>query len=96
MRSVDSSNVYKRLYRLLGRRGWDLSLLDPLIVKLASDADPRTLFKDHPLKGRFKGLRDCHVTSVNDDWVLVYEKIGNDRLFLHATGTHRDCGLENG
>ena len=94
MRAVDSSSVFKRLVKRISRRGWDVSLLDPIIEKLAADADPRTLFKDHPLKGKFLGCRDCHVTSVNDDWIVIYEKIGSDRLFLHATGTHRDCGLE--
>lgn len=51
MRAVDSSHVFKRLVKRISRRGWDVSLLDPIIEKLATDVDPRTLFKDHPLKG---------------------------------------------
>ena len=63
--------------------------LDGVIVKLAIDAPHSELFKDHPLRGQWVGKRECHVTSVTDDWLLIYEKVGGDRLFLHATGDHQ-------
>ena len=45
-------------------------------------------YHDHPLKGKFKGYRDCHI---NPDWVLIYKKIEDKLiLFLAHTGTHSD------
>ena len=67
--------------------------MEPLarvIHKLANDAPSTELFKDHPLSGNFIGKRECHVTSVTDNWVLVYHKTDDNRLYLHGTGTHAD------
>ena len=58
--------------------------------KLRDDAPPTELFKDHPLSGNFIGKRECHVTSITDNWVLVYHKTDDNRLYLHGTGTHAD------
>jgi mRNA interferase YafQ len=41
---------------------------------------------DHPLKGEWKGWRDCHVAP---DWVIIYRKTA-DELILARTGTHAD------
>lgn len=37
-------------------------------------------YKDHALKGKYKGLRDCHVLP---DLVLIYEKM-DDIMILSA------------
>ena len=89
MRTVESTGQFKRNTKLLAKRGWNLHLLDSLVIKLASDVDPRTLFKNHPLKGEWRGHEECHVTSVADDWLLVYRKVGATRLILAATGDHQ-------
>jgi addiction module RelE/StbE family toxin len=34
-----------------------------------------------------KGFRDCHVITVSNDWVLIYDKDKNF-LTLVATGSH--------
>ncbi len=41
---------------------------------------------DHPLKGCWKGRRDCHIEP---DWILIY-RISDDELRLERTGTHSD------
>jgi len=65
-----------------------MSLLTTVIKKLAAgeQLDPR--YKDHPLKGKHGGQRECHVTP---NWILIYE-IANDKLILIlvGTGTHSD------
>lgn len=45
-------------------------------------------YKDHILKGRYKGLHECHILP---DWLLVY-RIVNAELILELcyTGTHSD------
>ena len=45
-------------------------------------------YKNHPLKGKYKGYYDCHILP---DWVLIY-KIEKERLILilFDIGTHSD------
>ena len=43
-------------------------------------------YRDHPLKGEWKGFRDLHVEP---DWLLPYRVEAND-LQLARTGTHAD------
>lgn len=90
MREIVKTSEFKRCVKLLNRRHWDLSLLASLIDKLAVDVPSESLFKDHPLSGPFVGKRECHVTSITDNWILVYHKTDTNRLYLHSTGTHSD------
>ena len=89
MRKKTYTTRFKRNLKLLKRRNYDLSLLVDLIDKVAADVDPRTLYKNHPLHGDWVGHEECHVTSVTDDWLLVYQKRGADKLVLAATGDHQ-------
>lgn len=43
-------------------------------------------YRDHPLKGEWKGYRDAHIEP---DWLLLYRIVG-DELQLVRTGTHAD------
>ena len=42
--------------------------------------------RDHPLRGPWKGRRDCHIEP---DWILVYRRTA-DELLLERTGSHSD------
>lgn len=48
--------------------------------ELANDAVLEPKYKDHPLKGDYKGFRDCHIKP---DLVLIYSK-NRDALLLTA------------
>jgi mRNA interferase YafQ len=43
-------------------------------------------YKDHPLKGNWKGYRDAHIEP---DWLLIY-RVAGDELHLVRTGSHAD------
>lgn len=45
--------------------------------------------KDHPLKGEWKGCRDCHIKP---DVVLIYEYRAN-KIILHRIGSHSELDL---
>ena len=79
---------YRKDYKRLERRGYDMSLLDDVVFKLANGEKLPAKYKDHPLRGDRYGYRDCHIQG---DWVLVY-KIDNGilTLILSETGTHSD------
>ena len=79
---------FKKDYRIAMKRGLDIQLLDEIIAKIAKDEILPAKHKDHALKGKWKGHRECHVLP---DWLLVY-RLENDVLILALTrtGTHTD------
>jgi len=88
MLKPELSNRFKRDYGLLIRRGHDITKLDAVVLILLNQSPLELRHRDHPLKGKWRGYRGCHIA---DDWVLVY-KVDNDRLklMLSRTGTHVD------
>ncbi len=82
------TNKFKRDYKQLKKRGYDMSLLDEVVTMLLDETPLPERYVDHPLKGDRHGYRDCHI---KDDWVLVY-KINKNvlTLILSETGTHAD------
>ena len=79
---------FKKDYRIAMKRGLDIQLLDEVIAKIAKDEILPAKHKDHALKGKWKGHRECHVLP---DWLLVYQKVDNTLVLdLFRTGTHSD------
>jgi mRNA interferase YafQ len=80
------SGQFRRDVRQAEKRGKDVSKLRELILLLlAANALPER-YKDHPLKGVWKGYRDAHIEP---DWLLIYRVVG-DELHLVRTGSHAD------
>ena len=77
---------YKRDYKLIAKRGYDLDLIDAVIARLAHDEVLPAARRDHPLKGEWKGYRECHIEP---DWLLIY-KVDDREVLLARTGTHAD------
>ena len=85
---IERTSKFKKDYKLVLKRKYDIKLLDEVIKILVSGEKLPPKYKDHPLFGNYSGLRECHLTP---DWLLVYE-IDNDTLILYLTrtGTHSD------
>lgn len=79
---------FKKSLKLARKRGLDLRLLDDVVTKLMNGMPLEERYKDHELKGKFKGFRECHIQP---DWLLIY-LLENDVLTLTLvdTGTHSD------
>lgn len=88
MYEVKFTTAYKKSYKLMRKRGLDLSLLDEVVDTLRQGKQLDDKYRDHGLSGKFQGFRECHVKP---DWLLVY-LIENDILSpaLHC------CDLKNG
>ena len=71
---------FRRDYKRLCKRRWDIERLNTLIDHLASAE------KCHTLKGKFFGIKECHVGF---DWIVIYETSG-DAMKLLRTGTHSE------
>ena len=79
---------FKKSLKLAKKRGLDLKLLDKVITMLQNDIPLEEKYRDHELKGKYQGFRECHIQP---DWLLIYLK-ENDVLTLTLvdTGTHAD------
>ena len=82
------TNQFKKNYKIIIKRGYDLNLLDEVILKLENGIKLDKKYKDHVLKGKYKGFHECHIKP---DWLLIY-LIEDDiiTLTLIDTGTHSD------
>lgn len=61
-------------------------ILNQVVETLLSGETLDPKHKDHPLKGDYRGYRDCHVKP---DLVLIY-KITDNVLHLVRLGAHRE------
>jgi mRNA interferase YafQ len=84
----ERTSKFRKDYKRLKKRGYDMSLLDDVIIRLANGETLPPQYRDHPLHGDLRGYRDCHI---KDDWVMIY-KINKNvlTLVLSETGTHSD------
>lgn len=91
MLTIRYQTTFKRDYKRLKKRGYDMAKLEHVISLLAYDESKKELneeYADHALKGMYSGLRECHIAP---DWVLIYEISKNQLiLYLTRTGTHSD------
>ena len=90
MRSIEFTHLYLKDLRLARKRGLPEVELNVIVEKLAKDELLEPKHKDHPLKGRFIGFRECHIQP---DWLLIYKKEDTgdlSLLYLMRTGTHTD------
>lgn len=88
MYTVKFTSAFKKNYKLMKKRGMDISLLDEVIEELRRGKELDGKYKDHVLKGEYAGFHECHVKL---DWLLIY-LIENNILTLTLvnTGSHAD------
>ena len=82
--SIRRTAQFKRDIERLLRGGKDIEKLLSIVVKLAEGQKLPPENHDHPLSGKYKKKRDCHIEH---DWILIYA-IENDKLVLYRTGSH--------
>ena len=83
---LSQTSQFKRDIKRQIRKGKDPRKLSKFIEILLVGGPLPSRYKDHPLRGRWKGRRDCHIEP---DWVLIY-RISSDEIRLERTGTHSD------
>lgn len=88
MYQVKFTTAYKKAYKLMKKRGLDISLLDEVVNLLRQGRQLEERYHDHGLTGDLAGFRECHIKP---DWLLIY-LIENDILTLTLidTGSHSD------
>lgn len=86
--AVRHTKQFEKDLALMIARGKDGTKIREVMEKLINKQPLEIRHKDHPLKGEWKGWRDCHVEP---DWVLIY-KVDNaaNQITFERTGTHSD------
>lgn len=88
MLTIKYQTAFKKDYKRIVRRGYDVRLLEKVIGLLAEQKPLPEHYHDHNLTGNYAGCRECHITP---DWLLIYEVDGNELiLYLTRTGSHSD------
>lgn len=89
MYEIKFSGRYKKdLKRIKSKKSLIAALEDVIDLLSKNDDLLPEKYNDHPLHGKYKEYRECHVKS---DWLLVYKKNKKELiLFLMATGNHSE------
>jgi mRNA interferase YafQ len=88
MYRLEFTNQYLKDLKLARKRNFDEDKLNKLIGLIISEEEIPVKFKNHILKGNFKGFYECHIAP---DWLLIYSKQETIKLItLIRTGTHSD------
>lgn len=88
MLTIKYESTFKKDFKRIVRRGYNIKLLENVIEMLAQGETLPEKYRDHNLIGDYKDCRECHITP---DWLLIYKVDGNELiLYLTRTGTHSD------
>ena len=91
MRIPVRSGQFRRDVRRAESRGKDMSKLRELILLLLTETALPERYRDHPLKGDWKGYRDAHIEA---DWLLIYRVVA-DELHLVRTAPMPICSTSD-
>ncbi len=81
-----SGRYTKHLHRMTQHKKFDIKKLEEVVNMLAKNEMLPAQYRDHELKGKFKGIRECHVQN---DVLLLYTKHEDVLvLLLVDIGTH--------
>jgi mRNA interferase YafQ len=86
MRKITITAQFEKSFKLAKKRGYDLSKMSAVILLLGQGDLKERQYLDHSLKGKYEGLRECHLSP---DWLLVYHST-DEEVVLIKTGTHAD------
>ncbi len=80
------SSRFKRDERRAKVRGRDLTKLRSLLAALIEQEPLPARYRDHLLRGIWKGYREAHLEP---DWLVIC-RVQGDELHLVRTGAHSD------
>lgn len=62
---------FKKSLKLARKRGLDITLLENIVSMLQNNISLAEKYRDHELKGKYLGFRECHIQP---DWLLIFLK----------------------
>lgn len=86
MLKIRRTNQFKKDYKKILKQGLDENKFIEVLKLLCTGTPLPQKYNDHPLIGKYKGYRDCHIAP---DWILVYKTEKKISLItLQRTGSH--------
>lgn len=61
MLKIKFLNSFKKDYKRIVKRGYDIALLENVIRMLADGETLPAKYRDHALTGNYSGFRECHI-----------------------------------
>jgi mRNA interferase YafQ len=86
VRKVTVTAQFEKDVKRAKKRSWEMSKLSEVIHILGQGDLEDRQYRNHPLKGKYEGLRECHLAP---DWLLIYHS-SIEQVLLVRTGTHAD------
>ena len=83
---LNRTSKFKSDYKRAKKQNRDISKLEEIIISLSNKESLDNKYKDHPLSGKLKKYRDCHIEP---DWIMMYE-ITDYELNLIRLGSHAE------
>jgi mRNA interferase YafQ len=84
----DYTGAFKKDYKLIISRGYDISLLEKVIKTLLEKGELPKEYKPHPLISNYKGFMECHIKN---NWLLIWKINPSEKTIIFTrTGTHSD------
>jgi len=88
MYGIEYTNSFKKDYKRIQKRGYNIELLTKLFEQLITQGNVNVVYKPHKLFGKYAGYWECHIQP---DWLLIWEVNEQKQcIILHYTGTHSD------
>lgn len=88
MRKIRYHRLFKKDYKRIKKRGYNLKLLEDVLSLLVKGEVLPQEYRDHLLIGNYSGVRECHIKP---DWLLIYKMDDNDlTVIAMRTGSHSD------
>ena len=79
---------FKKDYKRISRRNYNLYLLKTTLELLTREGALPPTYKPHKLSGNFSDLWECHIKP---DWLLIWSiDLDNNTITLYRTGSHAD------
>ena len=70
MLTIRYESSFRKDFKRLVKRNYDMHLLEEVIEILASGNPLPEKYQDHSLNGNYRDCRECHITP---DWLLIYQ-----------------------
>ena len=83
---IKYTSQFKKDYKRIQKQDKNIEKLKILIEKMSLKETLDVHYQDHPLSGKWKNYRECHIAP---NWLLIY-KITSDTLILARTGSHAE------
>lgn len=88
MRKIRYHRLFKKDYKRIKKRGYNLKLLEDVLSLLVKGEALPQEYRDHSLIGNYAGVRECHIKP---DWLLIYKMDDNElTVIAMRTGSHSD------